>query len=215
MIAHLIYGLNALVDAGQSIEKEKIYELVKQKKLIHFLNENFETRYWDFTSHAKYEEDLCSKLFDGYELYLGDDSFGKLGVEQKHSEKGAFFIFKIKRRVTYMTNIERLKMETRSIDFPDNELSIYLQENGLNETDEYNPQSNANKKAIYSTALQVLESLASDPQLMKSYKDDDISVTNFYENLMTKIDDLTRKVRMMAAIDTETTHLNTFMLFNS
>jgi len=114
-----------------------------------------------------------------------------------------------------MTNIERLKMETRSIDFPDNELSIYLQENGLNETDEYNPQSNANKKAIYSTALQVLESLASDPQLMKSYKDDDISVTNFYENLMTKIDDLTRKVRMMAAIDTETTHLNTFMLFNS
>ncbi|WP_003545288.1 hypothetical protein [Desulfotomaculum nigrificans] len=94
-----------------------------------------------------------------------------------------------------MTNLERLQMEIKGITLTTSELDIYLQENGLVSSDEYNPQSNTNKRNILKTALAILESIANQPQLMKNYKQDDISVSQFHENLMARIDQLEKKIR--------------------
>ena len=96
-----------------------------------------------------------------------------------------------------ITNLERLKMEVQGIDFDDDILIVYLMENDLTHNDEYDPTSNTNKKAIYQTAVNVLESLANNPQMMKNYKTDDISITHFHTNLLNQIDNLNRKIRTM------------------
>lgn len=96
-----------------------------------------------------------------------------------------------------MENLERLKMEIRDINFPDEELQVYLMESDLTFNDEYDPKSNTNKKAIYKTALSILESIANSPQTMKNYKSDDISITHFHTNLERRIDDLRRKIATM------------------
>lgn len=96
-----------------------------------------------------------------------------------------------------MTNIERLKMEIRDVNIPEDEMIVYLMENDLTFNDEYNPQSNSNKKAIYKTALSILESIANSPQTMKNYKTDDISITHFHTNLENRIDNLRKKINTM------------------
>ncbi|WP_163978071.1 hypothetical protein [Paenibacillus alvei] len=45
-----------------------------------------------------------------------------------------------------MTNIERLKMETKGIALSEGEMSVYLSEEGLIPTEEYEPSSNKNKR---------------------------------------------------------------------
>ncbi|WP_031408032.1 hypothetical protein [Geobacillus vulcani] len=111
-----------------------------------------------------------------------------------------------------MTNLQRLLLEIQDIDLDQNELAIYLQENGLNAHDEYNPSSATNKRNIYKTALSILESIANNPSLMKNYKLDDMTVTDFHENLLNRIDQLERKIRQMKTDDEEQTG-NVFMLF--
>lgn len=100
-----------------------------------------------------------------------------------------------------MTNIERLKLEIKGIDLTQEELNIYLQENSLTPEEEYNPASNTNKKNILKTALSILESIANNPQNMKNYKIDDMTITQFTENLNLRIDNLSRKIRLIANDD--------------
>lgn len=114
-----------------------------------------------------------------------------------------------------MTNLERLNLETKGFDYPDSELTVYLSENSLVSTDTYDPISNINKRSIYLTALSILESLANNPTLMKSYKTDDISVTDFAESLQNRIDQLDKKVRLMSVSDEVSANNSTFMLFSS
>jgi len=114
-----------------------------------------------------------------------------------------------------MTNIERLKLETKGFDYPDDELSVYLQENGLDPNADYNPTSNANKRAIIATALALLESLANQPQLFKDYKFDDETVSGFGDRIQSRIDQLSRSLRMMSATDDTSSNGNMFMLFDS
>lgn len=113
-----------------------------------------------------------------------------------------------------MTNYDRLEMEIRGITLMVGEYSIYLAEAGLIDSDEYDPQSNSNKRKIYSAALAILNSIANNPTLMKNYKEDDISVSDFAESLQNRIDQLERQIRMMSVSDDSST-TNTFMLFNS
>ncbi|MBY6278309.1 hypothetical protein [Symbiobacterium thermophilum] len=113
-----------------------------------------------------------------------------------------------------MTNLQRLMLEIKGIDLDQNELIVYLEENGLKAYDEYNPQSATNKRNIYKTALSILESIANNPKLMKAYKLDDMTVTDFHENLLNRIDQLERKIRSMKTDEQEQTG-NVFMLFNS
>lgn len=97
-----------------------------------------------------------------------------------------------------MNNLERLKMEIEGFNIEDEKLIVYLMENDLTDNVEYDAHSNTNKKAIYSTALNVLESIANNPTTMKNYKTDDISITHFHTNLTNRIDDLRKKIANMA-----------------
>ena len=96
-----------------------------------------------------------------------------------------------------MINVDRLLMEIKGIDLTVDELNIYLEENSLVQSDDYIPTSNTNKRNILKTALSILESIANNPDLMKNYKQDDISISNFHENLEKRIDALTFKIRQI------------------
>ncbi|WP_066174683.1 hypothetical protein [Bacillus marinisedimentorum] len=112
-----------------------------------------------------------------------------------------------------MTNLQRLQLEVQSINLSQEELSIYLQENNLQPHEEYNPQSATSKRNIYKTALSILESIANNPSNMKNYKQDDVSISDFSENIQSRIDQLDRKIRNMKTDDQSDS--NFFMLFNS
>ncbi|MCL6571299.1 MAG: hypothetical protein K6T88_06375 [Bacillus sp. (in: Bacteria)] len=94
-----------------------------------------------------------------------------------------------------MTNLNRFKMELNGIDLLNDEAEVYLLEVGLDQFAEYNPTSNTNKRKILQAALAVLESIANSPQTMKNYKIDDMTITQFYENLQNRIDALEKKIR--------------------
>lgn len=96
-----------------------------------------------------------------------------------------------------MINSDRLLMEIKGIDLTPDELNIYLEENLLVPTVEYIPTSNTNKRNILKAALSILESVANQPDLMRNYKQDDISVSQFHENLEKRIDTLTYKIRQI------------------
>lgn len=110
-----------------------------------------------------------------------------------------------------MNNLQRLQMETKGIELSQQELIIYLQENGLNAHDEYNPQSLTSKRAIFSCALGILESLSNNPEIMKNIKMDDMSVDQFAENLQSRINQLERKIRTMRTDQSNGTDI--FMLY--
>ena len=96
-----------------------------------------------------------------------------------------------------MLNSERLLMEIKGITLTTDELNIYLAENSLDSTVEYVPTSNTNKRNILKSALAILESVANQPDLMKNYKQDDISISQFHENLMNRIETLEIKIRQI------------------
>jgi DNA polymerase II small subunit/DNA polymerase delta subunit B len=93
------------------------------------------------------------------------------------------------------------------------ELSVYLQENNLEPFDEYNPKSATNKKQIYQSTLSVLESIASSPTNMKSYKFDDTTINDFHDNLLNRIDQLEHKIRTLKTDEQMQNESNFFMLF--
>lgn len=110
-----------------------------------------------------------------------------------------------------MTNQQRLQMEVQGIDLTADEIQMYLAENGLDHRSEYNAASNLNKKAIYAAALSILESLANNPTLMKNYKQDDMTISAFAENIQSRIDQLERKIRSMSNDDhNDTSFFNLF-----
>ena len=101
-----------------------------------------------------------------------------------------------------MTYLDRIKLELQEITFNDTELTILAQENGIaNPALEYNPTSNTDKRAIYSTVLSVLEAIANNPNLMKNYKNEDISIMDFAESIQNRISQLERKIRLLPADD--------------
>lgn len=102
-------------------------------------------------------------------------------------------------------------MEIKGIELSQQELSIYLEENGLNGQDNYKTQSNSNKRAIYKCALSILESIANNPTLMRTIKMDDMTVSDFHDNLMNRIDSLERKIRTMPSNDNH--NGSTFLLY--
>lgn len=111
-----------------------------------------------------------------------------------------------------MNNLQRLEMEV-SISLEQDKLTVYLKESGLQPFDEYNPQSATNKKKIYESALSILESIANNPANMKSYKLDDMTISDFHENLMNRIDQLERKIRNLKTDEQLQNESNFFMLF--
>ena len=109
-----------------------------------------------------------------------------------------------------MDNMQRLLIEIKGVELEEPELEVYLLENGLLPTDIYDANNNSNKRGIYLTALHVLESLANNPTMMSTIKIDDMTVSDFHENLMNRIDQLERKIRKMSNSDSNS---NIFMLY--
>lgn len=112
-----------------------------------------------------------------------------------------------------MTNAERLQMETTGINLTPDEIGVYLSENGLSATSTYDASNKQNTIAIYEAALSVLESIANNPEFMKTRKYDDMTIDKFAENLQNRIDQLERKVRKMKSEITTANQSNFFMLF--
>ncbi|MFI2857565.1 hypothetical protein ACH6EH_10500 [Paenibacillus sp. JSM ZJ436] len=113
-----------------------------------------------------------------------------------------------------MNHIERLELETKNITLTSAEFSIYLAEEGVtNPESEYDASSADDKRKIYSAALSILHSVANNPALMKAYKKDDLTVSDFAESLQNRIDQLERKIRSMT-INQSSNNSNTFMLFS-
>lgn len=112
-----------------------------------------------------------------------------------------------------MNNLQRLELETKGIQLEQDELVIYLQENDLQPFEEYNAQSATSKKKIYQSALSVLDSIANNPTGMKSYTMDDMTVSDFHENLLSRIDQLERKIRGLKTDEQLQNETNFFMLF--
>ena len=114
-----------------------------------------------------------------------------------------------------MNNKQRLQLEIKGITLTEDEINVYLLENGLTASDTYNAQSNTNKKNIYAAALSILESIANNPTMMKSIKVDDMTVSEFHENLMKQIDQLDNKVRTMPSNDNGSgTGSSFFIMYN-
>lgn len=114
-----------------------------------------------------------------------------------------------------MNNKERLQLEIKGIKLTENEIDVYLLENNLNASDVYNPQLASNRRAIYATALSVLESTANNPTMMKSIKVDDMTVSEFHENLMKRIDQLQDKINKMPIDDNGSGNsASYFLLYN-
>lgn len=110
-----------------------------------------------------------------------------------------------------MTNLERLQMEIQGTDtLTADQLAVYLAENSLLGTDEYIPNSNTNKKNILKTALSILESIANNPTLMREVKNDDMTISQFSENLQNRIDSMDRKIRLIPNDDDQLSDGATF-----
>lgn len=124
-------------------------------------------------------------------------------------------MYKINKGGHTMNNLQRLQLETKGINLSQEELIIYLQENNLQPFDEYSPQSATSKKNIYSSALSILESIANNPSGMKSYKLDDMTVSDFHDNLLARIDQLERKIRTLKTDEQLQNESNFFMLFDN
>lgn len=110
-----------------------------------------------------------------------------------------------------MDNIERLQMEIGGIELPYEELIVYLEEEGINGYATYNASSKANKKAIYATALSILNSIANQPHLIKNYRQDDMTIDSFAKYLQSRIDQLEKTIRQMPNEDSAPS--NFFNLF--
>ncbi|PDO11557.1 MAG: hypothetical protein BLM47_01945 [Candidatus Reconcilbacillus cellulovorans] len=109
-----------------------------------------------------------------------------------------------------MNNLDRLKMEIKGINFADDELSIFLEEVGLEPAETYLPTQN--RRQICEAALHVLESIANQPHLMRAYKLDDMTVSEFAEHLQSRIDQLRAMLRTATASMQEY-YNRMFMLF--
>ncbi|MBE1555072.1 hypothetical protein [Sporosarcina limicola] len=109
-----------------------------------------------------------------------------------------------------MNNLQRLQMETKGIELSQQELIVYLSESGLVPHEPYNASSPSAKKSIYQTALSMLESVGNNPEYMRNVKMDDMTVSEFHESLLNRIDGLEKKIRTMK---TDTNQSDFFMLY--
>lgn len=113
-----------------------------------------------------------------------------------------------------ITNMQRLKMDIQGIDLTDTDLTVYLLENNLKPNDMYDTSDKDNLRAIYDTALNILEGIANNPTLMRTIKMDDMSVSEFHDNLMKRIDQLENKIRNLKTDIANRNKSSVFMFYN-
>lgn len=117
---------------------------------------------------------------------------------------------KAKKEHINMTNLERLKMEIENIQLSDLQSEVYLAENGLKANDIYQPEIPSNKKAIYKTALAILQSIANQPALMQNYKMDDQTISAFATSIQNRINQLSKTIQQMPDTEEPTSYFSLF-----
>ena len=80
MLCYFVQGLNTLADNGLAVAQKDMLKLVENKTLIQYLHDSYQQKYWEWQCLLKYQDDICSKLLDYYNL-LDDDSYRKLGLK--------------------------------------------------------------------------------------------------------------------------------------
>ncbi len=110
-----------------------------------------------------------------------------------------------------MTNLERFNIELGDMSgkITDDVKQVYLMESDLDFNGEYVKE---NKVNIYQATLSFLNSLANNPQAMKSYKTDDLTISSFAESIQNRIDQLEQSIRKMKIEQKNKSDF--FMLFN-
>lgn len=111
-----------------------------------------------------------------------------------------------------INNLERVKMEV-GLTMPDDQLAIYLEEEGLTSTDTYDSSSLVSKRKLLLITLTILNNVANNLSYMKNYKEDDITVSAFAENLQNRIDQIERKLTLLPT-EANKNESRTFFLFN-
>ena len=93
-----------------------------------------------------------------------------------------------------MTNLKRLKLELSNKDYyADEEYSMFLEENNLTSTSDYNKEENQIK--LLQTVVNILETLANDVDLMRKIDSKDIiSTDQAIKHLSARIDTINRKI---------------------
>lgn len=93
-----------------------------------------------------------------------------------------------------MTNIQRLKLELSNKNYyTDEEYSLFLEENNLTSTSDYNKEENQIK--LLQTVVNILETLANDVDLMRKIDSKDIiSTDQAIKYLSARIDTINRKI---------------------
>lgn len=79
MLGYFIFGLNALIDADESISIAVVAEWIENNKLIKNLQSKY-YKYWDWDVLEKYSDDL-HELLNKYINYIESDSYSKFGVK--------------------------------------------------------------------------------------------------------------------------------------
>lgn len=107
-----------------------------------------------------------------------------------------------------MTVLEVLKMELKGLQgYEDTELLVYLENNDLVHTDNYNKSM---RIQILQTALDVLGSMANNQSYFANKQHEDFNVSEFGITLQNRIDQLTVQVRKLKA---ELSNSSTFIMF--
>lgn len=169
---------------------------------------------WDNTSWKAYNFVFTYEgtwLYDNQPLQVPNHVQGFINHMVCNSYECLIYKKSLTKENLFMNNIERMKMEIAGMEIPEAELALYLEEEGLDANQSYNASSKVAKKAIYATALSILHSVANQPHLMKNYKQDDMTITDFAKHLQSRINQLELKVRQMPSTDSKPS--NFFNLF--
>lgn len=112
-----------------------------------------------------------------------------------------------------MTVLERLKTELNNKDyFADTTYIIYLQENTLTATDNYDKSTM--QRNLLMSVVDILEAVANDVDLMRKVSDDTtgLSTSEAYKMLQSRIQDIKSRIATIP-VDTEDNYSNVSLLF--
>lgn len=92
-----------------------------------------------------------------------------------------------------ITVLDRLKIELNNKDYySDNTYSMYLDENGLDSTANFNVITM--KKALYQTVYDILDSLANNIDLFRSVETEFTTTSEAYKYLQERLNDIQAKI---------------------
>lgn len=113
-----------------------------------------------------------------------------------------------------MTTLERLKIELNNKDyFEDSTYIMYLSENSLNGTDNYDKSTM--QRGLLLSVVDILEAVANDVDLMRKVSDDTtgLSTSEAYKLLQSRIQDLKSRIATLPSTDTTEEYSNVSLLF--